>query len=139
MRSLSKIPVKPFVIVLSLLLLMVLAGCKGGATGSLDAEPTNNSNNGGGGGGTNNAPGTLTWDAPTTNTDGLPITGLGGYKIYYGTSSGIYTGVLDVGNITSYTVDNLNLAPNTYYVAITAYDSSGNESDFSNESSTTIP
>ncbi len=31
---------------------------------------------------------TLAWDAPTTNTDGTPLTDLAGYKIYYGPTSG---------------------------------------------------
>ncbi len=80
---------------------------------------------------------TLSWNAPTTNTDGTPLTDLAGYKIYYGTSSGNYTAVINVGNITSYAVG--NLAPGaTYYFAVTAYDSANNESSFSNEVSKSI-
>ena len=33
----------------------------------------------------------LTWDPPTTNTDGTTLADLAGYKIYYGQSSGNYT------------------------------------------------
>src|SRR3972149_7046251 len=79
----------------------------------------------------------LTWDPPTTNTDGTPLTALAGYKIHYGTTSGNYTTVIDVGNVTTYTVTNLTNNV-TYYFATTAYDSSGNESGFSNEVSKTI-
>ncbi len=79
---------------------------------------------------------TLSWDPPTTNADGTPLTDLAGYKIYYGTESGNYTNHLDVGNVTTYTLTGLQ--PGTYYFAVTAYDTSNNESDFSNEVSTTI-
>lgn len=79
---------------------------------------------------------TLAWDAPTTNIDGTPLTDLTGYKIYFGTSSGNYTSVIDVGNITTYTVS--NLSSGTYYFAVRSYDASGIESDFSNEASKSI-
>ncbi len=73
----------------------------------------------------------LTWTAPTTNTDGSTLSDLAGYKVYYGTSSGNYTTSIDVGKTTSY---QLTLAGGyTYYFAVTAYDTSGNESTYSNE------
>ena len=80
---------------------------------------------------------TLSWDAPTTNSDGTPLTDLAGYKIYYGTDSANYTEIIDTGNTTSYQVNNLTDGL-TYYFAVTAYDTSGNESAFSNEVSKTI-
>jgi len=73
---------------------------------------------------------TLSWTAPITNTDGLPLTNLAGFKIYYGSGSGQYTSVVNVGNVTSYV---LNLSQGTYYFAVTAYNTSGNESVYSNE------
>ncbi len=79
---------------------------------------------------------TLTWNAPATNTDGTPLTDLSGYKIYYGTASGNYSQTIDVGGITSSTVSNLTDGT-TYYFAVTAYDTSGNESAYSNEVSKT--
>ncbi len=79
----------------------------------------------------------LTWDPPTTNTDGSPLTDLGGYRIYYGVSSGNYTQSIDVGNVTTYQVTGLTDGV-TYYFAVTAYDISGNESDYSNEVYKTI-
>jgi hypothetical protein len=97
---------------------------------------------GGGGGGSStsiNSPGnsaTLTWDAPTTNADGTPLTDLAGYNLYYGTSSGNYTVTIDVGNVTTYGID--GFPPGTYYFVLTAYDISGNESDYSTEISRTI-
>ena len=89
----------------------------------------------GGGGGTETA--ALSWDAPTTNTDGTDLADLAGYKIYYGTSSGTYDSFIDVAKVTTYTVT--ELTPATYYFAVTAYDEAGNESAYSNEVSKTIP
>jgi hypothetical protein len=50
----------------------------------------------------------LSWDAPTTNADGTPLTDLTGYKIYSGTGTGNYTQTIDVGNVTSYTANQPN-------------------------------
>src|SRR3989475_1991693 len=74
---------------------------------------------------------TLAWD-PSTGP------GLAGYKLYYGTSSGSYPFSVDVGNVTSHTLSGL-LEGQIYYFAATAYDSSRNESGFSNEVSKAIP
>jgi len=78
----------------------------------------------------------LSWTAPTTNTNGTPLTDLAGYKIYYGTSSGNYSQNIDVGNVTTYTLS--NLAAGSYYFAATAYDTAGNQSAFSNEVNKTV-
>ena len=68
---------------------------------------------------------TLAWD-PNTEDD------LAGYNVYYGIQSGNYDSIIDVGNVPQYTVSNLE--PETqYYFAVTAYDTSGNESDLSEE------
>ncbi|MGB9700610.1 MAG: InlB B-repeat-containing protein [Thermodesulfobacteriota bacterium] len=67
----------------------------------------------------------IAWD-PNTESD------LAGYKVYYGTSSRNYGTPIDVGNVTTYTIGNL-AAGQTYYIAVTAYDTSNNESDYSNE------
>lgn len=73
----------------------------------------------------------LTWDVPI-DEEGAPIEYLKGYKVYMGTAPGDYTQVYDVGNATSYTVDNLSNATN-YYFAITAIDADDKESNYSNE------
>lgn len=80
----------------------------------------------------------LSWTPPTTNVDGTPLTDLSGYKIYYGTATGTYNSTLDVGNTATSTVMNLT-EKTTYYFAVTAYDTTGNESSYSNEVSKTIP
>ena len=68
---------------------------------------------------------TLAWD-PNNESD------LAGYKIYYGNSSGDYDTNIDVGNQTSYTISGL-VDGNAYYFVATAYDTSGNESGYSEE------
>jgi hypothetical protein len=67
----------------------------------------------------------LAWDASPEPT-------IAGYKVYYGTVSGSYQLVVDVGNIPTCTISNLPEGI-TYYFAVTGYDNSGAESDFSNE------
>jgi len=67
----------------------------------------------------------VAWD-PNTESD------LAGYKVYHGVASRNYTSVIDVGNVTQYTVNNLNYGT-TYFFAVTAYDLAGNESDYSEE------
>jgi PKD repeat protein len=74
----------------------------------------------------------LSWQAPTTDADGSPLTDLAGYKVYYGLRSAHYDVTLDVGNALSVAISGL-IDGLTYYVAVTAYDTSGNESAFSNE------
>lgn len=76
---------------------------------------------------------TLSWDAPTTNTDGTPLTDLAGYKVYCGQAAGVYDSPLDAGNVLSYRVSDSLAVDGTYFCAATAYDTSGNESTYSNE------
>ena len=76
---------------------------------------------------------TFSWEPPTQNSDGSPISNLAGYKIHYGTSSSDYTQTVAVENagLTRYVVD--NLPSGTYYFAITAYNAQGLESPLSGE------
>jgi PKD repeat protein len=80
----------------------------------------------------------LTWNAPTTNADGTSLTDLAGYWLYYGGESGNYGPRINVGNQTTYLLSGLT-GGQTYYFAVTAYDSYGNESALSNETSATTP
>ena len=70
------------------------------------------------------------WD-PNTESN------MAGYKVYVGTASGVYGPAVNVGNVTTFKVINLSKGK-TYYFAITAYDTSGNESAYSNEATKTI-
>jgi fibronectin type 3 domain-containing protein len=63
---------------------------------------------------------------------------LAGYKVYYGNSSRSYGPSIPTGHVTSYTIDNLE-AGKTYYLAVVALDSAGNESGYSTEAVETIP
>jgi len=80
----------------------------------------------------------LAWEAPTTNADGTPLTDLAGYRVYYGSASGVYEQTKDVGNVTTFPVTGL-MSATLYFFVATAYDTSNNESAFSNEVSITTP
>jgi len=78
----------------------------------------------------------LAWDANTESD-------LAGYKVYYGTSSKSYAGSVDVGNVTAFNLTGLTEGQ-TYYIAATAYNTSGSQSGYSSEVSgvateTTLP
>jgi len=81
---------------------------------------------------------TLSWIAPTTNTDGSSLNNLAGYTIQYGTSADALTQTVTLSNagISTYVVD--NLSPATWYFAVKAYTSDGTQSDFSAVASKTI-
>jgi hypothetical protein len=82
---------------------------------------------------------TVTWAAPTQNSDGTALTNLAGYRIDYGTSSGSLTNSVQVANpgATSYTL--ASLKSGTWYFAVQAYTNSGLQSVLSNVASKTIP
>ena len=103
--------------------IVALFGCGGAAT-TTDTTPTPPASTG------NNTTGSaiLAWSAPTTNVDGTPLTDLAGFKVYYGTTPGVYTSIV-VGAVTSYNVVGLTKGQ-IYYFTVTAYDSSGYESDY---------
>jgi len=74
---------------------------------------------------------TVSWD-PNTESD------LSGYNIYYDTQSvGSGSQVVNAGNVTSFTINELQEGVR-YYFRVTAYDYSGNESGFSDEVSLVI-
>jgi len=77
----------------------------------------------------------LAWDA-VVNVN------LSGYRVYYGTVSGSYVQPLGagiaVGNVTTYSLTGLT-SGTRYYFAVTAVDTSNNESAFSNEVFKDIP
>ncbi len=81
---------------------------------------------------------TLSWTAPTKNTDGSPITGLAGYHVYYGMDPNNLTHTVNVAGAaaTSYVVTGLNTGK--YYFAVSAYNAMGRESVKSNIASKTI-
>lgn len=80
---------------------------------------------------------TLSWTAPTQNSDGTALTNLSGYRIYYGTSSANLTQTISIDNIgvSTYVVE--NLSPATWYFAVKAVANSV-ESDLSNVASKVV-
>jgi fibronectin type III domain protein len=81
---------------------------------------------------------TLSWQAPTTDTNGAPLTDLSGYRIYYGTDASNLSDTVQLTSvgIQTYVID--NLAPGTWYFAIKAETSTGVESALSSIVSKTI-
>jgi len=75
---------------------------------------------------------TLIWQPPTGNTDGSPLSNLAGYHVYWGTTQGNYSSSTALNNpgLTSYVIQ--QLTPATWYFVVTAVNSSGVESNYSN-------
>ncbi|MBS0614871.1 MAG: hypothetical protein JSS24_17025 [Proteobacteria bacterium] len=70
---------------------------------------------------------TLSWSAPTQNTDGTALTNLAGYYIYYGSGATSLTQKLSVAApATSAAIENLTAG--TWYFALSDYTSAGAES-----------
>jgi hypothetical protein len=71
---------------------------------------------------------TLSWQPPTSNTDGSPLIDLAGYVIRYGLAPGQLSTEIRINNsgITTYMV--AELSPATWYFQVSAYNSSGVES-----------
>ena len=93
----------------------------------------------GGGGGSSGDDTTVTAD--TTGAirlawDASPDSSVAGYRVYYGTNSGIYHSHVDTGPVAGTEV-NFTLAGlakgQTYYIVVSAYDQYSDESAFSNE------
>ncbi len=94
------------------------AGATGGATINVDQTIT-------GGEPSANEDVTLEWDPS-------PEESVTGYLVYYGNASGKYLPPIDVGNVTTYTIKDLNVKQNWFF-AVKAYDEESHSSDYSNE------
>jgi hypothetical protein len=73
----------------------------------------------------------LALDRITLAWNPSPSPGVVGYILYYGPASHAYTNMVTVGNATNVTIGIQPLSD--YFFAVTAYDSFGLESDFSEE------
>jgi hypothetical protein len=80
----------------------------------------------------------LSWTAPTKNTDGTDLTDLGGFKVHYGPAVDNYTNVDAISNptVTTHLVENLPVG--TWVFVVTAFDTSGNESAYSDFASMVV-
>ena len=74
----------------------------------------------------------VSWHPPTENEDGTTLMDLAGYRIYYGNSTGNYdnTITIDIG-MSSYLIE--SLSESDWYFAMTAFNSLGIESVYSEE------
>ena len=105
---------KPVGAICCIILLLMLTTCGGGD----DHESSGSS--------TSFRSITLAWDNPAQS-----IFDISGYKIYYGTSSGNYDHVIEIENVTQYTLD--NISSGTICFAVKVLNVLNYESDYSNE------
>ena len=78
------------------------------------------------------------WVAPTTNTNGSPITNLSGFRVYYGTSTSSMTQVQQVTDVGATFATVSPLASGTWYFKVKAVNSNGAESADSNITSKSV-
>jgi hypothetical protein len=78
------------------------------------------------------------WTAPTTNTDGTPLTNLASYRVVYGTSSSALTRTATVSDPALRSATIGSLTPATWYFAVRGVNSSGIESANSNVTSKSV-
>ena len=84
-------------------------------------------------------PVTVQWLPPTQNTDGSALTNLAGYRVYYGTTTTNLDHTVTISNpgLARYVIG--DLPPATWYFAMTAYNTNGQESDRSQIQSIVTP
>jgi fibronectin type III domain protein len=81
---------------------------------------------------------TVSWEAPTTNTNGSPLTDLAGYRIYYGSSPKQLSHIVHIQTVglQTYVIDDLE--PGTWYFAVRSVAANGAESSLSDVVAKTI-
>ena len=74
----------------------------------------------------------LSWNVPAQAEDGSALTNLSGYRIHYGKSQGALSQAVEVpsAGILNHVID--DLPAGTYYFAVRAIASDGNQSGLSN-------
>ena len=81
---------------------------------------------------------TLSWAAPTENTDGSALTNLAGFEIHYGTSSTSLSQTVSLNSVGLLTYVVTNLSAGTWYFEVVAINSFGMQSGPSSIVSVTI-
>jgi hypothetical protein len=81
---------------------------------------------------------TVSWVAPTTNTDGSALTNLAGFRVYYGTSSTALTSNVLIDDVTRRSATINSLTTGTWYFSVRAFNTSNAQSDNSNVASKTV-
>lgn len=114
-----------------------------GATSTSSGGSTGSTGTSGGSTGSTSTTGgfTVSWTAPTTRSDGTPLSlsAIGGFRIYYGSQHGSYPNSVNITDGTARTATVNNLASGTYYLVMTTYDSAGIESRYSTEAVKNVP
>jgi len=80
----------------------------------------------------------LSWNAPTTNTDGSALTDLAGYYVYRGNSAASLARYVEIDGTSMQSYDDSNLPAGTWVYAVSAFNSAGGESAQSATASKTI-
>lgn len=128
---------------LALSALLLLAACGGGGEESpaVSAGGTTVPGTSGrpGTGGAVTGAATLSWMPPAENIDGSTVTNLAGYRVYRGGRMDNLSLAQTIGNPGITTVVLEGLASGTHYFAVSAFLTSGAESDPSPVGSKTIP
>lgn len=79
----------------------------------------------------------LNWNPVITNDDGSPMEDMAYYKVHIGPTAGVYTSVRAPFRSTQQLIEDLPEGE-TLYFAVSAVDTSGNESNFSSPVSVTV-
>ena len=74
---------------------------------------------------------TLSWTAPTENTNGTPVTTLAGYTIQYGTSESALSQTVSINSPSTLSYTITGLTPGTWYFAVVAVAADGTQSALS--------
>jgi Fibronectin type III domain len=104
-------------------------GCRDPGPGAAPATPAQS---------TSETTATVSWEAPTTNTNGTALTDLVGYRIYYGSSPEHLSHTQKISTIGLQTYVIEDLGPGTWYFAVMAIAANGAESHLSNMAVKTI-
>jgi hypothetical protein len=120
-------------------LVLILSGC-GGSSGSssTSASALGSASSAAAPASASQGSATLTWTAPTENSNGTALTDLAGYHIYYGTSAGALTNVISIASPSTLTYVVSDLSTGTWYFAVAGYTNTGLEGAMSNIGSKTI-
>jgi len=81
---------------------------------------------------------TLSWAAPSSNTNGTALTPLAGYTLYYGTSQNALTHSVTVSGASTTDCEITGLTSGTWYFAVAANAADGTQSALSNIGSKAI-
>ena len=90
---------------------------------------------GGDGGLSSSSSAKLSWVAPSAREDNsvLVLSDIAGFRVYYGTNSGDYSDTVEINDHTATQAVLAGLSSGTYFVVVTAVDTDGRESIYSDE------